>query len=567
MKIVKFFVGVFKSYGFVEVMISVGAFVVILAMFVKMLIFPYGMLNFGVSNIYTEGIVARNGIQNINPLFVDYNEADREISRLVFSGLMKYDPVNNAVVDDMATLTINEDKTEYTFALRDGLQWHDGDALTTEDVYFTFHDIVMDESFQNEILKTNFAGVEIEMIDEVTIKFILEKPNIFFVTNLTTGIVPKHILEEADPYDLLQHEFNKMPIGSGPYMVEDPVEAFSDSRTQMTLVRNPYYYDEPSDIERMRFIVYPTMDQLLKHINSVNGVVKIGGKHILEFINNDRFDLMQYELPQYMAVFMNLDSKILGDSKLVRLALQKAIDKEELTGLFGEEDIGYVDKVRVDTPLLELNQEDWEYQPSIEQAQGALKDAGYSYGPDDVDKLGIRYGEDEGALELNLITWAYEEGSDQYEETAAVVGYLQQQWESIGFDINVEFLAGDQFKERVMTRQYDLLFVGQNLGYNLDTYSYWHSAQASPWGQNFSNYKSFKVDSLIEDVRAVFNVEKRGRELSDMAEQIKDDVPAVFLYRPVYYYASDGKVSGVSMEGVTFPSDRFAGISGWKFER
>ncbi|MFH1284218.1 MAG: peptide ABC transporter substrate-binding protein [Candidatus Peregrinibacteria bacterium] len=551
---------VLKSYDYKDKLISIFAVVVFLLMLVKMIVFPYGLFGFGETNIYTEGIVARNGIQNLNPLFVDYNEADREVSQLIFSGLMKYDPESRNIVEDMAVLTINEAKTEYTFTMRDGLKWHDGQPLTADDVYFTFHDIVMAPNFQNEILKTNFAGVVIDKVDEKTVKFTLEKSNVFFVTNLTTGILPKHILEGVDPYDLLQNEFNKMPVGSGPYMVTDPVEAFSDGRTQITLTRSSYYYGEPSDVEFMRFISYPTMDQLVDKVNAVNGIVKVTGNYILDFKNNSRFELIPYELPQYTAVFMNMESKILKDNKNVRLALQKAIDKNQLISEF-------VDKIPVDTPLMELDQEEWVYQASVEQAQGALKDAGYLYAEDDTDHGGVRYNKDGDALELNLIARLYDEGSVLDSETKKVVAFLQDAWEKIGFNIVVEFLPQTEFKERVMNRSYDLVLVGQSLGYNLDTYSYWHSTQASPTGLNLSNFKSFAVDSLIEDIRAVFDPEKRERELRELAEAIRDEIPAVFLYRPVYYYATDGKVSGISMEGVVFPSDRFSRIADWKFER
>ncbi|MBL4694201.1 hypothetical protein JKY72_02425 [Candidatus Gracilibacteria bacterium] len=242
------------------------------------------------------------------------------------------------------------------------------------------------------------------------------------------------------------------------------------------------------------------------------------------------------------------------------MALQKAIDKELLISEF-------VDKIAVDTPLMELNQEEWVYQASIEQAQGALKDAGFNYGEEDVDKLGIRYGSDEKALELSFIARLYADGTYQADEVDKVVSFLVEKWESIGFGINVELLPDEDFRNRISNRNYDLLLVGQNLGYNLDTYSYWHSSQADPLGQNLSNYKSFQVDSLIEDVRAVFNEEKRERELREIAEKIKEDIPAIFLYRPIYFYASDGKVSGVSVSDIVFPADRFESLSVWKFER
>ncbi len=559
MKPVRFVSKVFRSYEFGDWMISLMAVVIFLLMILKMMIFPYGVFGFGESNIYTEGLVSRTGFQTINPLFVDYNEADREVSRLVFSGLMKYDPTQREIVEDMGKLVINETKTEYTFTLREGLKWHDGKSLTANDVYFTFHDVIQDPTFSNQILKANFSGVEIVQIDERTVRFILEKPNIFFKTNLTIGILPKHLLEDVAPVDLLQAEFNQMPIGSGPYMFSSPVETENDGRMQVTLQRNPYYYNEPSEIEFIRFIAFSTFDDLIEQSNIINGVVRLSGPAIANFKNDERFELLPYELPQYMAVFMNMESEILQEDQLVRLALQKAIDKKELIGNLSEKKI-------VDTPLMELSQEDWVYQSSTEEAQGALKDSGFEYAEEDTEKMGIRYNEDGEALEVNLIARLYDEGTYQYEESIEAITFMTEAWEGIGFNVITELLPVDQFEQRIMLRDYDLLYVGQSLGYNLDTYSYWHSTQADPMGQNFSNYKSFQVDSLIEDIRSVFNQEKRTRELNELAERIKEDVPAIFLFRPVYYYASDGKVTGISMDGVVFPSDRFVNVSSWSFK-
>ncbi len=561
MKLLKWIIKVFKSYTYGDKIVTALCVLAFLLMILKMMVFPYGFFSFGASDTYAEGIVARNGIQNINSLFVDYNDADREVSSLVFSGLMKYDPSKKAVVDDMGTMTLNESKTEYTFKLKSGIKWHDGKDFTVDDVYFTYNDLVMDNDFPNEILKANFDGVTVEKIDESTIKFKLLKPNIFFTTNLTTGILPKHLLAGVKSYDLLQHPFNKLPVGTGPYMVTSPIEAFPDGRSQITLTVNPYYYNPISEITNLRIIAYPTADLLMQNMSSYNASPRVTDKIADAFKENDRFKLLPYELPQYTAVFFNLDNAPLKDNKKLRLALQKAIDKDALVGEKGL----IKDKVRVDTPMMELDQSSWIYKSSKTEAEGALKDAGYTFSREKLEDY--RYGKDGKPLKLSLISRLYGAGTPQYDETKAVVGFLKDSWEAVGVGIEVEFLSQDDFKTRVMTRKYDLLLVGQSLGYNLDTYSFWHSSQANATGQNFSNYKSFAVDSLIEDIRSIFNQEKRNKEVNQLATFIKGDVPAIFLYRPMYYYATDGKVSGILMNGATFTSDRFFNIGDWKFER
>jgi peptide/nickel transport system substrate-binding protein len=373
--------------------------------------------------------------------------------------------------------------------------------------------------------------------------------------------LPKHLLEGVKSYDLLQNTFNKLPVGTGPYMVTSPVESFPDGRSQITLTINPYYYNKISEITNLRIIAYPTADLLMENISSYNASPRVTGKVADEFRANDRFKLLSYELPQYTAVFFNMAQAPIKDNKKLRIALQKAIDKDKLVGENGI----LKDMARVDTPMIDLDQKAWVSASSKAEAEVALKDAGYTFSREKLENM--RYGKDGNPLKLNLIARLYDEGTPQYEEAKAVVGFLQFSWEEVGIGIEVEFLSQDDFKTRVMTRKYDILFVGQSLGYNLDTYSFWHSSQANATGQNFSNYKSFAVDSLIEDIRSVFNQEKKDKEVAQLAGFIKEDVPAVFLYRPVYYYATDEKVSGIAMSGATFTSDRFFNIGEWKFER
>ena len=74
------------------------------------------------------------------------------------------------------------------------------------------------------------------------------------------------------------------------------------------------------------------------------------------------------------------------------------------------------------------------------------------------------------------------------------------------------------------------------------------------------------MDSTIEKIRSIFDKTKQKELLQELAEQIKNDIPAIFLYRPVYYYATDKKVTGISLKGIVFPSDRLDKINNWKFK-
>ncbi len=85
---------------------------------------------------YTEALIGTP--QFINPLYASVNDVDADLTRLVFSGLMKYDPTLGLVPDLAESYDISDDGKTYTFVLREGAKWHDGNPVTVGDVVATF---------------------------------------------------------------------------------------------------------------------------------------------------------------------------------------------------------------------------------------------------------------------------------------------------------------------------------------------------------------------------------------------------------------------------------------------
>lgn len=501
---------------------------------------------------YREAVVGK--IANLNPLMVDFNEVDRDISGLVFSGLMRYDPEKSAIVPDMADMEIDEEKLIYTFQLRQGLTWHDGKPVTIDDVYFTFADVVQRPDFFNPVLKANFDGVEISKADENKIVFKLKRPNAFFVTNLTVGILPKHILGQVQVKELRDNDFNRSPVGTGPFRVKGGLTTHVDGRTEATLVRFSRYYADLPGIRGVNIVAYPTVESLLKDRDEFDGIVKLSEGDVEKLREDPRFMLIPYELPQYTALFLNMNSQILKD-RGVRIALQKSLDKSQLLQEFkGIEP--------VDTPFMELKQEEWIYKLNVTEAMGALFDAGWRFDKEKTEKF--RKSKEGEVLRLRLLLPQFAEGSRKAQEFEMLSDFLVKAWEAIGIEVETEWLDAASFNEKLRNRDYDVVIAGQSLGYNFDTFAYWHSSQASGNGLNLSQYRGFAADSLIEAIRTTFDKGKKDELLKKLAKQISEDVPAIFLYRPRYYYASNGRVSNLQFRNLTFTTDRFANISDWK---
>jgi len=166
---------------------------------------------------YTEGLVGQP--QHINPLLSPANDVDADLSRIIYAGLFEFDSTLNLVPDMAAALPeISPDGKVYTITLRDNLIWHDETVLNADDVVYTYQRI-QDPEFASP-LRFSWNKVDIEKIDDLTIKLTLRESSATFISNLTVGILPKHIWENVGSTNFALSKFNLEPVGSGPFKVK-----------------------------------------------------------------------------------------------------------------------------------------------------------------------------------------------------------------------------------------------------------------------------------------------------------------------------------------------------------
>jgi peptide/nickel transport system substrate-binding protein len=173
-----------------------------------------------------------------------------------------------------------------------------------------------------------------------------------------------------------------------------------------------------------------------------------------------------------------------------------------------------------------------------------------------VDPTLIRSDESGKALQLKLITST---SPSEYLDAALV---LQEQWLKAGVDLIVEAYEPEVLQQKIRERAYDVLLFGQNLGYNLDAFPFWHSSQAES-GLNLSQYKSLETDSLLTDIRTLPDGPQKLKQLDKLKSQVAAETPAIFLYTPVYTYMVDKKVRGVDISHLALESDRFNSLQNW----
>lgn len=509
-------------------------------------------------------------IKSLNPLYVDFSNVDRSITSLMFSGLSKYDPISREFVADLATYELSDNKKKYTFTLKEGIKWHDGKPLTVNDVLFTYN-LIQSEGFQNAVLRSNFAGVSIKKENESQISFTLNEPNTFFITNTNIGIIPEHIYKDVPIAELIKSTAE--PIGSGPFRLAGPKEG-NEEETIISLVRFKDYYNELPKFETVKFKVYPYFELLLKNISHLHSIEKLAEADLAQIPDKERFTYYPYELPQYMAVFFNFASPLMNN-KNMRIAAMKAVNRDEIL----EKIPG---KSPIDNPLLSLDQSEWFFKHNPDDAKGALYSLGWRLPETDSaalaavtgspavasdtanDSSAIRVNPKGEKLVLRLIAQELPTGTKTQTEQNQLIAILKSNWGDVGIEVRDEYYILTELQERIKARDYDMLLFGVNMGYNLDIYANWHSSQTGESGLNFSNFKSFEADALIENIRQTFEAGPQIDErLNKLRSVIADDFPAVFLYTPEYYFAADKRIQGVDIRNLSFTADRFAYFDKW----
>ncbi len=504
---------------------------------------------------YTEGTIGTP--QYINPILSQTNDADQDAVELIFSGLMKYDSKGNLVPDLAERYAVGENGKVYDFFLRKDVKWHDDQSFTAEDVIFTIK-AIQNPDYRSPLF-INWQGIEIEKLDDYTVRFTLKNAYAPFSNNTTVGIIPKHIWEKIQPVEFFLAEANLKPIGTGPYKFKKIEKDKRGSVETLHLEANKNYHLGRPYINDIALKFFIDEDSLIGAYNrgKVDGLGFVSAQNKSYLITKKKLNTHQLKLPRYFAVFFNQSkSKALSD-KTVRLALNYATDKQEIINkALGEE------AVAVHTPIppgvFGYTTETKVYEFALDHANNLLDAADWHKN----EETGIREkvlesGEDPTPLEITLIT-------TEWPELEQVAGIIQAQWSKIGARIEVKILSIAEIQQDyIRPRTYQALLFGEVLGAEPDPFPFWHSSQKRDPGLNLALYHNSDVDKLLAEARATFDPEIRKEKYKEFQKLVVEDAPVVFLYNPYYLYPVSKKVKGIEIENIALPSKRFSGIEDW----
>lgn len=489
----------------------------------------------------------------LNPVLSPANEADKDLVAIIFSGLFKYDNQGKLTNDLAQKYSVGDNGKLYEITLKENIKWHDKQNLTVDDVIFTIQTI-QNPDFRSP-LRTFWQGIEIERVDNLTLRLKLKNPYSPFLNNLTFGILPKHLWENVPAAQFPLNEMNLKPIGSGAYAFNKFQKDTKGTVKTIELKSFKDYFEGEAYISTLVFNFYPSESDIYTAYkkDSLDVFNLASAKNFTDLKNKKDANVSVYQLtlPRYFAVFFNqTQNKFLAD-KTIRQALAWSVNKKEIIdqvfGGYGSEVnspllkdmVGYSDQVKV-------------YDFALEHAKNTLAAAGWT--DTDGDKI---LEKDNQKLEITLT-------SIDWPELAQSAELIKKQWEALGVKVNLEIKeTGKIQNDTIKPRQYQALLFGEVLGFEPDLFHFWHSTQKKESGLNLALYENTEVDKLLSASIEDMDQASRATKNQQVANLITEDLPAIFLFSPDYLFVAKKNIKGVTLKNIDVPSSRFAQINQW----
>lgn len=506
-----------------------------------------------------EGIVGTPRF--VNPLLAT-SDADRDLTALIYSGLMRTDDNGQLIPDLAANYQISTDNLHYTFALKPGLTWHDGTAISSADIAFTV------QKAQDPLIKSprraGWEGVKVKIIDRQTIGFDLAQPYPGFLENATMGILPKHLWEKFDAEAFSLNQFNSESVGSGPYKIQ--------TIKKDGLGIPQYYQLEPfanfalgqPKISRLSTRFYSNQEELLaaQRRGDVNSLSTIPAQ-VAQQLEREGEHLIKMPLPRVFGVFFNQNHAPILANIEVRKALDLVVNKQEIieTVLHGYGGIAagpipFLSPTDTATSTEAVPSESDSgrsgVNTNIEAARAMLTRNDWQW-----NEKNLTWSKDSAILALSLAT----ADAPELKQAAEII---KRDWESLGVKVELKvFELGDLDQNIIRSRQYDAVFFGEVLGRNPDPYPFWHSKNRLDPGLNIALYTNAKVDQVLEEIRVTSDQVELARLYQEFNRLVLADTPAIFIYYPYFLYVSPAEVADLKLVPINSAADRFLNIHRW----
>ena len=472
-----------------------------------------------------------NDPDNLNP-FVGYESSSYEVWALNYDMLIGYGTDGSPKPQLAESWTVSDDGLVWTFKIRQGVNWQDGEPLTAKDVAFSYN-VIIDQNLTAYSTYTN--GIkEARVVDDYTVEMICDKPKAN-MERLWIYVIPEHIWGKAKD---LEKMATALPIiGSGPFQA---VEWKKGQFVRME--KNPNYWGKAPVIDEILFETYTNSDTMTQDLKagSLDGAYDIPSAQFNAFKGMAGFDPISYNLFMYEYLSFNcyeapssLGNPVLRDPKF-RLALAWAVDREKCAT------IAWNGLARVGTTAIPPDEYpanfDAHYEPTAEEMQGfdiekskqMLDAAGYTDGNGD----GIR---EYKGKPIKLTLYSRAESLSSQSQGKLIAGWFKE----IGLDIDYRVIDDGALSDKLYNYDADCNYAPDYDIYLWDFFGYadpgdslvnFTTDQIEWW--NDPCWSNAEYDKLAVQQYSEMDVPTRLDLLKRMQQIMYNEVPEVVLDYP-----------------------------------
>lgn len=451
---------------------------------------------------------------------------------MVYDTLFQLDANNMPQPWLVENFSSEDEGLTWTFTLRDGITWHDGQALTADDIRFsyTFYQQNSHSRWTNAVS----AIEEISVEDALNFTITLNRPVPAFLTNplADVPIIPEHIWSEVDDPDSFTDN-----TGSGPYMI---IEHQPDQSYRMQAFQD-YFAGEPKASE-IRLVIIE--DQTATFTALQVGDIDMAARNLLPELVTDFSASAETEVASgagFVSTILQINNERAPfDNQLVRKAISRAIDIEDIvdTVMLGYATVGNPGYIHPTLPYYKTGLQHI-YNP--EQARSLLEEAGFA----------ANYGDQSFELVVR--------SNDPIRvRTAEIIAdYLS----AVGINVTVQALDPSTVDSLVwpefdtsMGRNYDLAIWGWSAPVMLDPArlgGLYHSDLSGRGTLNIGAYANPEMDDLIGILSLTVELNEQKQIHAEIQEIVAETVPFVTLFYPdgIYAYRPDSYNQWVFQNG------------------
>jgi peptide/nickel transport system substrate-binding protein len=474
------------------------------------------------------------------------------ISGLTYSTMYKLNLDGTFAFDLGTDVKHSNDGLVYTYTIREGVKFHDGQPLTAKDVAFTYNLVMQHEDFPTlHSYVDHFKSVEAPDNKTVVITLTDAIPNIESKL-VFLYIFPEHIWKDHADGDKAAAFENLDMIGSGPFkMLEYKQNEF------IRLGKNPGYYGTPSKVDEIVFQVFPSADVLVQALKSgqVDMITSVPNTSVASLKTEKNIKVVSGPplSPGLTDIIFNVidpaqcptadGGKCTGHPALrderVRQALAYATDKQKIIDVvllgLGQPGIALIPSGSGD--WFNSNIQDFKYDPA--KANQILDDAGYK----DANGDGVRDMPD-GSQSLTFrLNWPNTDSN-----YPRIADLLSEMWGKLGIKLEMQVVESDALTAQCCPAyDYDIMIWGWIADPDPDTLLIVPATDQIPTGYNETGFSNARYDELYVKQGTELDHNKRRDMVWEMQSIVHDNVPYII---PFYAFTVQA-----------YRTDRFAG---WK---